>query len=57
MQVTSGPAQDLHPSFSPDGKKLAYSSMGQRSNQWEIWTVNLTTGEKKMIAFGLFPIA
>jgi TolB protein len=54
-QVTSGPAQDLHPSFSPDGKRLVYSSMGPRSNQWEIWTVSLATGEKKMIAFGLFP--
>jgi TolB protein len=54
-QVTNGPAQDLHPSFSPDGKRLAYCSMGSRSGQWEIWTVNLESNEKKMIGFGLFP--
>ena len=54
-QMTSGPQQDLHPSFSPDGKRLAYSSIGGRSGQWEIWTVNVVTGEKKMIGFGLFP--
>ena len=54
-QVTSGPAQDLHPSFSPDGKRIVYSSMGSRSGQWEIWTVNLVSNEKKMIGFGLFP--
>jgi TolB protein len=54
-QVTSGPAQDLHPSFSPDGKRLVYCSLGGKSGQWEIWTVNLETGERQMIAFGLFP--
>jgi TolB protein len=54
-QVTNGPAQDLHPSFSPDGKRIAYCSMGGRSGQWEIWTVNLESNEKKMISFGLFP--
>jgi Tol biopolymer transport system component len=54
-QVTAGPSQDLHPSFAPDGKRIVYSSMGGRSAQWEIWTVNLLSGEKKMIGFGLFP--
>jgi TolB protein len=54
-QVTSGPAQDLHPSFSPDGKRLVYCSIGGRSGQWELWTVNLLTQERRMIGFGLFP--
>jgi Tol biopolymer transport system component len=54
-QVTSGPSQDMHPSFSPDGIRLAYCSIGGRSGQWELWTVNLTTREKKMIGYGLFP--
>ena len=55
VQVTSGPMQDLHPSFSPDGKQLVYCSAGSRSGQWELWTVDLRTNEKKMIGFGLFP--
>lgn len=54
-QVTSGPSQDMHPSFSPDGTRLAYCSFGGRSGQWEIWTVNLMTHERKMVAYGLFP--
>ena len=53
-QVTSGPSQDMHPSFSPDGTRLVYSSIGGRSGQWELWTVNLTTREKKMIGYGVF---
>jgi TolB protein len=54
-QVTSGPMQHVHPTFSPDSTKLAYSAMGGKSGQWELWTVDLTTGEKRMIGFGLFP--
>jgi TolB protein len=55
MQVTHGPMQDLHPSFSPDGTRLVYCSIGSRSNQWELWVVDLTTGANKMIGTGLFP--
>ena len=55
VQVTSGPSQDIHPSFSPDGTRLVYSSMSSRSDQWELWTVNLSTSERRMIGYGLFP--
>jgi TolB protein len=54
-QVTSGPMQDLHPSFAPDGRRLVYCSAGSRSGQWELWTVDLGTLQKRMIGFGLFP--
>jgi len=54
-QLTSGPMQDLHPSFSPDGKRLVFSSIGGKTGQWEIWTVEIETGAKKMIGLGLFP--
>jgi Tol biopolymer transport system component len=54
MQITEGTAQDMHPSYSPDGTRLVYSSLG-KNNQWELWTVSLTTGEKRMIGYGLFP--
>ncbi len=53
-QLTSGHTQDLHPSFSPDGTRLAYCSLAH-SGQWEIWTLNLTTRERKTLGPGLFP--
>jgi TolB protein len=54
QQLTSGAAQDLHPSFAPDGNRLAYCSL-THSGQWEIWTFNLSTHEKKSLGAGLFP--
>jgi TolB protein len=54
-QVTNGPMQCIHPSFSPDGTRLVYSAIGSRSNQWELWVADLRKGEKRMIGYGLFP--
>lgn len=54
-QLTSGQAQDMHPSFSPDGSRLVYCSLSPRSDQWELWILNLATRERKMIGQGLFP--
>ena len=55
VQVTNGTMQCVHPSFSPDGTRLVYAAIGSKSNQWELWTVNLSTNEKRMIGYGLFP--
>jgi TolB protein len=55
VQITTGPMQHVHPSFSPDGGRLVYSSFGSKSGQWELWMADLTTGEKSIIGFGLFP--
>ncbi len=55
VQITSGPAQAIHPSFSPDGNRLVYCGLGGRSGQWELWTIDLKTGERRMIGYGLFP--
>jgi TolB protein len=54
-QVSTGPMQAIHPSWSPDGTRLVYCSLGGKSNQWELWTTNLVTNEKRMIGYGLFP--
>jgi TolB protein len=54
-QITSGTSQSIHPSFSPDGNRLVFCTLGARSGQWELWTVNLKTTEKRMIGDGLFP--
>lgn len=56
VQITSSQGQELHPSFSPDGTRLVYCSTGSRSDNWELWVVNLQTGEKRMIGYGLFPV-
>ncbi len=55
-QATSGTMQCVHPSFSPDCGRLVFSSLGARSNQWELWTVDLGTMEKRQIGYGLFPV-
>jgi TolB protein len=55
VQVTNDPMQHIHPSFSPDGNRLVYCCLGGKSGQWELWTVDLSTAEKQMIGFGLFP--
>ncbi|MGH7175891.1 MAG: TolB family protein, partial [Tepidisphaeraceae bacterium] len=33
---------------------LAYCSIG-KSGQWEIWTVELSTNQQRMVGYGLFP--
>jgi TolB protein len=55
VAVTQGPMQCIHPSFSPDGTRLVYSALSPRSDQWELWTVNLLTDEKRQVGYGLFP--
>lgn len=56
VQLTSGPANDIHPSWSPDGKQIVYCSLGPRSQQWELWIVDVQTPSiKKFIGYGLFP--
>ena len=55
VTITSGNTQCIHPSFSPDGTRLVYSALGPRSNQWELWTVNLTNSVRRQIGYGLFP--
>ena len=54
-QITNTPAQEMHPSFSPDGNRLVYCALSPRSDQWEMWVVDLTSREKRIIGQGLFP--
>jgi TolB protein len=54
-QVTTDTMQAIHPTWSPDGNRLAYCALGSKSGQWELWTINLQSNEKRMIGYGLFP--
>lgn len=55
-QVTRERIDEIAPCWSPDGKRLAFSAWGQRSNQWELWTVSVEQpGTRRFICPGLFP--
>jgi Tol biopolymer transport system component len=54
-QLTSSASHEMHPSFSPDGTRLAYCSLSPRTDQWEIWVMDLATHTKRTIGQGLFP--
>ena len=54
--LTNGSSNDVHPSWSPDGKKLVYSSYGPRSEQWELWVLDVENPTaKQWIGYGLYP--
>ncbi len=55
QQLTNGDAQALHPSFSTDGNRLVYSALSRRSDQWELWLLDLGSNTRKMVGAGLFP--
>src|SRR3954469_13697889 len=38
-RITSGPAFDMQPRFSPDGKRIAFAS--DRDGLWNVWTMDL----------------
>jgi len=39
LQITSGPAIDYFPTWSPDGRKLAFAS--DRDGSPDIWTIDV----------------
>ena len=43
-RLTSGPAFDMQPRFSPDGKRIAITS--DRDGLWNIWTVDVEADGK-----------
>jgi imidazolonepropionase-like amidohydrolase/Tol biopolymer transport system component len=47
-RVTTGPAFDMQPRFSPDGKRLAIAS--DRDGLWNIWTIDLDGKDAKQIS-------
>lgn len=46
-QLTSDPAADVQPCFSPDGRTILFASM--RGGNWDIWSVGLNGGQARQI--------
>ena len=54
--VTNSPAQELHPSWSPDGQTIVCSALGQQSGQWEMLLIDVNNpASRKFLGYGLFP--
>ncbi|HEX2444650.1 MAG TPA: amidohydrolase family protein [Vicinamibacterales bacterium] len=47
-RLTSGPAYDMQPRFSPDGKRIAFSS--DRDGLWNIWTTDADGKDAKQVS-------
>jgi imidazolonepropionase-like amidohydrolase/Tol biopolymer transport system component len=47
-RIASGPAFDMQPRFSPDGKRIAFTS--DRDGLWNIWTMNVDGKEARQIS-------
>src|SRR5260221_8628569 len=47
-RITSGPAFDMQPRFSPDGRRIAFSS--DRDGLWNIWTMDIDGKNPKQVS-------
>jgi len=47
-RIAGGPAFDMQPRFSPDGRRIAFAS--DRDGLWNIWTMSLEGGEATQIS-------
>ena len=47
-RITNGPAFDMQPRFSPDGKRIAFSS--DRDGLWNIWTMDVEGKNAKQVS-------
>lgn len=49
-QLTSDPASDIQPMFSPDGSRIAFAS--DRAGSWDIWIMDLNGGPPVQVTAG-----
>ncbi|MHC4871716.1 MAG: TolB family protein [Planctomycetota bacterium] len=55
QQLTSSTDDEVHPTWSPDGKLLAFSRYSAMDGLWRIWVLDLTTRSLSSVTEGLFP--
>lgn len=55
IQITSNDRDNIHPSWSPDGNKLVYSSYNRQAESWEMWVYDHSERSQTMIGYGLLP--
>lgn len=56
VQITNDAAHEIHPSWSPDGKYIVYSRLGQQSGRWEMWVTETSNFKPpRFIGYGLCP--
>ena len=48
-QLTAGKGRDLHPSFSPDGTRLAFTSNRDKDWRQDLYVVDLGGGEPRLV--------
>ena len=53
-QLTGDPSDELHPSFSPDGRHLAFARL-DTDGVWKIWRKDLTTQQETHLGPGTNP--
>ncbi len=54
-QLTRTTDDDIHPTWSPDDKYLAFSRYNSMDGQWQIWVMDLERNTFTAITEGLFP--
>jgi TolB protein len=56
VQLTEQGAMDLKPTWSPDGRKIAFCRRGEQSGRWELWVIDvMNPATMEFIGFGMFP--
>ncbi len=53
-QITQSPGDDIHPTWSPDGRYLAYCARA-RDEDWQLWVVDLETHAFTNLGPGMYP--
>ena len=59
-RLTNSDHADTYPRFSPDGRRIAFSRSRPKwvshrdQRQWDVWTLDLETGEEKLVAANAF---